>query len=273
MGNLFVWVLTAFFAAKTGVSGVAKNIKSKSGNTKWPLILGGIVVLYLFWKEYQKAQTENESKNLGGGQNSLPTNYATVLRQAMNPSGWSWSMGLDLTDTGVIFKVAQEMVSSKTSYSDVFDSYQKLFQANLTNDLISELSTSEYQKFTNILSGSVVVALPSNTPNNTPTVPQNNVPQNNVPSTPVVQNGVGKIVYTRATTMKLRDPNNPNVQIDTAAPNTRIGKVLGVVKHNVTGLGLHTFYRAQLETGWFDARIDKAVLVSADSRYVLLKDS
>jgi hypothetical protein len=71
-----------------------------------------------------------------------------ALRSAMNPSGISWMMSMDTTDTGTVLNTAKTI----TNLDSVQKAYKNLYQDNLLDDIQDELSTSEYQKFLTIIS-------------------------------------------------------------------------------------------------------------------------
>ena len=66
----------------------------------------------------------------------------------MNPSGISWMMSIDTTNTSSVMDTAKTI----TNLDSVQKAYKNLYQDNLLDDLQSELSTSDYQKLLTIVS-------------------------------------------------------------------------------------------------------------------------
>ena len=269
MGNLFVWVLTAFFAAKTGVSGVAKNIKSKSGNTKWPLILGGIVVLYLFWKEYQKAQSQNEAQAIGNP-NNLAATFAARLSSAMNLPSFEYLDAITNTDEDSIYSIAQEMRASGVTLAQVWESYNRLYQRDIQYDLSKRaLDNKEYTKFLSILSGAVVVSSGSSgSGNTTPTLPSKTPTTPATPSVP--QNNGGGVTGSASNprqvfavaNVNVRQTRSPYAVWKTIAKGSVIGDYSGQSRFVVNGLTMPCY----------DVRINGVYFkVSSSPSYVVLK--
>lgn len=81
--------------------------------------------------------------------------YAQRLKTAMF-STYSWFP--DGTDEEAMYQVAKEMFSSKVTFAQVSDAYKNIFSRNLSEDMIDEMDTNDFQKFqtalrTGILSG------------------------------------------------------------------------------------------------------------------------
>jgi hypothetical protein len=72
---------------------------------------------------------------------------ATILHNAMNPSGVKWMRAMDQTDEEEIFNAARKI----KDWAAVQASYQNLYSRDLLNDLQSELDTQEYQSFIRII--------------------------------------------------------------------------------------------------------------------------
>lgn len=112
-------------------------------------VLFWILVLYLVWQlnaGWKKSTAQVVSQNAGSDPS---TQQAIQLRQAMNPSGSSWFMGFDTTDTTLLFATAKAI----TSYSDVAKAYLALYQSDLTNDLQSDLKADELVQFWALVNG------------------------------------------------------------------------------------------------------------------------
>jgi hypothetical protein len=73
---------------------------------------------------------------------------AMALRSAMNPSGISWMMSFDTTNTSLVLDTAKTI----TNLDSAQNAYKSLYRDNLLDDLQGELSASDYQKFLTIIS-------------------------------------------------------------------------------------------------------------------------
>jgi hypothetical protein len=73
---------------------------------------------------------------------------ATVLYNAMNPSGITWMRAMDKTNEDMIYGAARKI----TNWNAVQTTYRNLYNRDLLSDLQSELDTKEYQTFLKILS-------------------------------------------------------------------------------------------------------------------------
>ena len=72
---------------------------------------------------------------------------ATVLHNAMNPSGISWMRSMDKTNEDMIYGAARKI----TDWNAVQTTYRNLYNRDLLSDLQGELDTEEYQTFLRIL--------------------------------------------------------------------------------------------------------------------------
>jgi hypothetical protein len=118
------------------------------------VLLGGAVIgtgswmIYRFGKGiFDKARRSSAEKDIDS---SPAARQASVLRSAMNPSGISWMMSFDTTDTAKVLDTARSI----TNLDEVINAYRKLHASNLIEDLQSELSTEDYQKFMSLISTS-----------------------------------------------------------------------------------------------------------------------
>jgi hypothetical protein len=71
-----------------------------------------------------------------------------ALRSAMNPSGASWMMSFDTTNTKAVFDTAPQI----KKLDEVSTAYRKLYDNDLLKDLQNELNTTDYQKFLTMVS-------------------------------------------------------------------------------------------------------------------------
>ncbi len=75
---------------------------------------------------------------------------ATVLYNAMNPSGIKWMKSFDTTNEDMIYEAARKI----TNWNEVQTTYRNLYQRDLLSDLESELKTEELKTFYTILTNS-----------------------------------------------------------------------------------------------------------------------
>lgn len=96
---------------------------------------------------FEKMRRTKEEKEIGNDPNKQ---QATILYNAMNPSGISWMRSFDQTNEKEIFESARNI----TDWNAVQATYKKLYSRNLLEDLQSDLDTEEYKTFTTILNTS-----------------------------------------------------------------------------------------------------------------------
>lgn len=123
---------------------VVENNQSKLINGL--LVVGGIYLTYRLGKNLIAGINKNDAQSKAD--DSPDVRQAMALRSAMNPSGISWMMSMDTTNTSAIIDTARTI----TNLDSVSKAYKNLYQNNLLDDLQSELSTSDYQKFLTIVS-------------------------------------------------------------------------------------------------------------------------
>ena len=75
---------------------------------------------------------------------------ATVLYNAMNPSGIKWMKTFDTTNEDMIYEAARKI----TDWNEVQTTYRNLYKSDLLSDLESELKTTELKTFYSIISSS-----------------------------------------------------------------------------------------------------------------------
>ncbi len=133
------------------------------------LVVGGIYITYRVGKNIIAGL--NKSGAQSKVDDSPAVRQAIALRSAINPSGISWMKSFDFTSVDALYNTAKLI----TNLDTVAKEYSNLYQDNMLDDLQSELSGSEYQKFLNIIianpkkenggsgtSPSVVYAKPNN---------------------------------------------------------------------------------------------------------------
>lgn len=123
---------------------VVENNQSKLINGL--LVVGGIYLTYRLGKNLIAGINKNDAQSKAD--DSPDVRQAMALRSAMNPSGISWMMSMDTTNTSSVIDTARTI----TNLDSVSKAYKNLYQNNLLDDLQSELSTSDYQKFLTIVS-------------------------------------------------------------------------------------------------------------------------
>lgn len=123
---------------------VVENNQSKLINGL--LVVGGIYLTYRLGKNLIAGINKNDAQSKAD--DNPDVRQAMALRSAMNPSGISWMMSMDTTNTSSVLDTARTV----TNLDNVSKAYKNLYQNNLLDDLQSELSTSDYQKFLTIVS-------------------------------------------------------------------------------------------------------------------------
>jgi hypothetical protein len=128
-----------------------EHIKEWLDNPK-RILVGGVVVgiggflLYKLGKKIiddaQHNTTESQVTD------NVEVRQAMSLRSAMNPSGMSWMMSFDGTNTTVLFNTAKQI----KNFDSVSSAYKKLYNDDLLIDVQKELSTEDYQKFMTLVS-------------------------------------------------------------------------------------------------------------------------
>jgi hypothetical protein len=110
------------------------------------LVIGGIYLTYRLGKNIIASMNKSDAQNKAD--DSPDVRQAMALRSAMNPSGISWMMSFDTTNTATVMDSAKII----TNLDNVQTAYKNLYQDNLLDDLQSELTASDYQKFLTIIS-------------------------------------------------------------------------------------------------------------------------
>jgi hypothetical protein len=110
------------------------------------LVIGGIYLTYRLGKNIITSINKSDAQNKAD--DSPEVRQAMALRSAMNPSGISWMMSFDTTNTSTVMDSAKTI----TNLDNVQTAYKNLYQDNLLDDLQSELTSSDYQKFLTIIS-------------------------------------------------------------------------------------------------------------------------
>lgn len=72
---------------------------------------------------------------------------ASVLYNAMNPSGVSWMRSIDQTNEKMVYEAARRI----SNWNEVRTTYRNLYNRDLLADLQSELDTNEYKTFLTLL--------------------------------------------------------------------------------------------------------------------------
>lgn len=109
------------------------------------IVVGGFGIYYFGNKIIQDIRRNRTNKQAA---DTPSVQQATVLRNAMNPSGIAMLMNFDTTNVDAVMNTAKQI----TNFEEVIKSYNNLYNATLISDLQTELSASEYQSFLNIIS-------------------------------------------------------------------------------------------------------------------------
>lgn len=110
------------------------------------LLAGGIFVTWKVGRNLLK-QINKDSQQLQVD-DSPAVRQAMTLRSALNPSGVSWLRSTDGTNEQLILDIAKTI----TTLDEVEKAYQGLYDDNLLDDLQSDLSAEDYQKFLTLVS-------------------------------------------------------------------------------------------------------------------------
>jgi hypothetical protein len=105
---------------------------------KGGLIIGGFFLLRKLYRDYKKTE---EEKNID---KKPETRQAMSLRSAMNPSGISWLKSMDTTNVKAILDTAKEI----KNIDAVREAYKNLYTDDMWEDLKSELSPEDLERFT-----------------------------------------------------------------------------------------------------------------------------
>lgn len=184
----------------------------------WFYWVAGFVVLQLLRRGQQISTFNNAAA-------SDVSQLAIAYRQALNPSGYGWAIGVDGTNEAKLFELAAQSVGR---FAQIAQTYQTLYFTTLTQDLQNELSAEELAKFWAIVNG--------NNAANAPIPTQPNPQQNPLPV------GVRKVVATQP--YNVRSNEDPSKVLYQAKVGQTIGEYDG--ERTVTLNGLPTaFYVAK----------------------------
>ena len=120
-------------------------------NPKRILVGGAVIGIggFLLYKLGRKIITGMQKRNTENLADDSPeVRQAMALRSAMNPSGASWMMSFDTTNTKSIFDTAPQI----KKLDEVSTAYRKLYDDDLLKNLQNELSATDYQKFLTMVS-------------------------------------------------------------------------------------------------------------------------
>lgn len=142
---------------------IERIVRVGSQPMKWVLIAVGVVAALYFanrWIKKYKAEQDRKAFNAQDIVNNPTTNaqkeqnrkayantFANMLRSAFNPSGISWLIATDTTNTKAVLSIAEQMKAKGVPYSYVANAYFTAYNDDLAKRLQSELSTSDLQKF------------------------------------------------------------------------------------------------------------------------------
>ena len=133
------------------------NIPQEHKHTVRNVGIGVVVVLgsaFVINKIVKAIKRRNALNNAATNPN---VRYAMMLRSAMNPSGTTWLMWSDGTTEEVMYKTASQI----TDFNEVARQYKNLYNSELLADIQSELNTTEFAKFMNIINNNKNVHLNS----------------------------------------------------------------------------------------------------------------
>ena len=102
---------------------------------------------FLLQPQLEKYRERKEKNDIINNDNKR---QATVLYNAMNPSGIKWMRSFDTTNENMMYEAARKI----TDWNEVQTTYRNLYSRDLLSDLDSELTTKELQTLYSILSQS-----------------------------------------------------------------------------------------------------------------------
>ena len=124
------------------------------------LIFWFIAIAFILWYIADSIKKSTQQSALTGAGSDPISLIATKIKQALNPSGVSVLMSFDFTNLTSLYEAAAEIGQN---YTKVAEKYALLYDSNLTSDLQSELTNSEYVKFFKTVNNTQ----PTTTPNGT----------------------------------------------------------------------------------------------------------
>lgn len=104
------------------------------------IISGGIWLGNRYFRKRQTDKEENQTLTEGS-----PATFAKQIKMAFDNDGW-WG-----TNTTAL-RTALQQVPSRQDWQNILQSYSKLYNANLLQDMASELQSSEYNEMLQIIS-------------------------------------------------------------------------------------------------------------------------
>ncbi|MBT3422931.1 MAG: hypothetical protein HOD63_01405 [Bacteroidetes bacterium] len=99
---------------------------------------------FLLQPQIQKYKQRKEQNDVVFNDNKR---QATVLFNAMNPSGIKWMQAFDTTNEEMVYDAARRI----TNWNEVQTTYRNLYSKDLLNDLQNELTTKEFNTFFSLL--------------------------------------------------------------------------------------------------------------------------
>jgi len=121
-----------------------KDLKSRLMTFGFYSLAGILGWKFLAKPMYDNFRRKNEENSIINDPNKQ---QATIMYNAMNPSGISWMRSFDTTNKNALFESARNI----TSWNAVQSTYKKLYTRNLLEDLQGELNTEEFKTFMAIL--------------------------------------------------------------------------------------------------------------------------
>ncbi|GAB2585726.1 hypothetical protein [Spirosoma areae] len=190
------------------------------------LFLAVGVLLYILVSGWRKSKQAALSDAIGSDQNAL---LAQQLRQAFQPWGSNWTMGIDSTDTTAVLSVATQI----RNYTAVADAYRTLYNSDLSTDLASELSAAELQQFwASVGAAGTTTTTPNVGPATTTKTPTGNSviigPQT------VVKSLLNKTCVATQS-VHVRVYKEPGAIADTATKGENVGKYAGEADLTING--------------------------------------
>lgn len=121
-----------------------KDLKSRLMTFGFYSLAGLLGWKFLAKPIYDNFRRKNEENSIINDPNKQ---QATIMYNAMNPSGISWMRSFDTTNKNALLESARNV----TNWNSVQSTYKKLYTRNLLEDIQSELNTDEFTTFMAIL--------------------------------------------------------------------------------------------------------------------------
>lgn len=112
------------------------------------LLIGiGAYIVYRRWKKAKETAVFNNINTTTDPIGAKAKVYANQLRSAVNPSGLSWMINMDGSNTEQALLIGKKMKADNVPFSMVAQMYNMAYKDDLSKRLQSDLSSSELSLF------------------------------------------------------------------------------------------------------------------------------